>query len=529
MSRHPRRRLLRRSVTAALVASMLTVAATGTSSTGGAATDCAAPASQADATVASFDGTSIAVTVFRPDGACVDDPRGVVLTLHGWSGSRSTTPDAADVAPFVTDGYGVVSIDARGHGESGGQGLVHHPDREVRDFRAVLDWIHDELPWVAGDPDSTVAKDTIVGAYGGSYGGGFQLMTAAFDDRLDALVPIATWNSLPAALWPNRGAIKSDWLSLLYAAGESSATLDPRLRQWFVDGMARNFPPHGADDSFRMSSPAAWMEAIDVPALFVQGLPDTLFNLNQAVHNYVGIRDNGADVRLIGINGGHVLPGIQPTSIGHPAPDVESPCGDTQGIVLDFLDKHLRGDVAAAGRLAKAPRVMLATEQNGCVTGADWPIRNREVDVDLKALVAPEPGGSVLVPLLTAEEELTLAGIPRLEATPLQELDDQLYLSLVVADGEGMHMVDDQVTGIRIRGAPCHATITTRTSATCGAGAISTPRRIELGGIATTLQPGQELFLRVDGWNEQSAANSTRRPGAAVMTSVTITLPVISP
>lgn len=489
---------------------------------------CTAPADRTDAAVTSFDGTVIAVTVFRPDGACASDTRPVILTLHGWSGSRSTDAGAGDVAPFLEEGYGVVAIDARGHGDSGGDALVHHPDREVRDFRAVLDWIAAELDWVTPD-DSGIARDVVAGAYGGSYGGGFQLMTAAFDDRLDALVPMATWNDLQQSLWPNRMAIKSDWLTLLYAAGETGASLDPALGEWFARGMAENLPPHEAQDSFRDSSPARWISGIDVPTFLIQGLPDTLFNLNEAVHNYEGIRDNGADVRLLGVNNGHLLPGLQPTTVGHEVQQDDSPCGDPAPLVRDFLAWHLRGDAAAAERLADVPRVQLGTEQGTCVSGPDWPIHDETIDVTTTAIAAPEPAGSTLVPLLTADAPLTLAGIPRLTGTPVAELDDQLWLSLVVVDADGAHVVHDQVTGIRLRQPGCRAgraLAAGPTDASCG-GAMTTPRRIELGGIATTLEAGQQLFLRVDGWNEQAALNSTRRPGAAVMTNVTIELPVV--
>ncbi len=483
---------------------------------------CDAPADQADAVVTSFDETPIAVTVFRPAGVCVDAPTPVVLTLHGWAGSRSTSVDAGDVAPFVGAGYGVVAIDARGHGDSGGQALVHHPSREVRDFQAVLDWIHDELDWVARDPAPRAPKDVVAGAYGGSYGGGFQLMTAAYDDRLDALVPMATWNSLPDSLAPNRGAIKSDWLTLLYAAGETQARLDPLLGEWYRDTMRENAVPHEGLHSFTESSPAHRMAAIDVPALLIQGLPDTLFNLNQAVANYRGIRANGiTDVRLVGVNSGHELPALQPGSIGHEVRTVDSPCVDVEALAVDFLDTHLRGDADAAARLAAVPRVALATEQDGCVAGDDWPLADTARAFTFPVVAAPNPAGSLLLPLFTAEEEVTLAGIPTLVGTPVVEVDDLLYLSLVVRDAAGLHVVDDQVTGVRIRPG-CLAGELRSACAQAG------PVQVDLGGVATTLQPGQELLLRVDGANEQHVLNGNRRPGAGLLTAVTLTLPVVS-
>ena len=49
---------------------------------------------------------------------------------------------------------------------------------------------------------------------------------------------------------------------------------------------------------------------------------------------------------------------------------------------------------------------------------------------------------------------------------------------------------------------------------------------MELGGVATTLEPGDELLLRVDGLNEQYLTNGNRRPGANVFTDAVVSLPV---
>lgn len=489
-----------------------------------------------DAAVSSFDGTQIAITTFQPCGVDASLPAPVILTSHGWGGQRATSPDTDVVASFLAAGYGVVSIDARGHGESGGEARIHHPDWEVRDFRAVLSWIYDELPWVQRQPETGLFKDVVVGAYGGSYGGGFQLMTAAFDDRLDALVPMHTWHDLREALAPNRGAIKS-WLTLLYASGKANATLAPEIDAWYLEAMRDNIASHEALHHLYQSSPIHWMPRIDVPALLIQGMPDTLFNLNQAVANYQGIRANGVeDVRLIGVNDGHLLPGAQPTEISA-APRVEgSPCADLDAVVMDFLDTHLRSDPAASERLAQVPRVILPTEQGGCVTGPDWPLDSEPLEFSFPALAAPNPAGSVLLPLFTAEEETTLAGIPTLDATTLSELDDFLYLSLVVRSGDGIRVIDDQVTGLRIRPTGCRAAASSTgisvsaalaADARCAAGAKGPPFTLQLGGIATTLQPGDDLLLKVDGWNEQFALNGNRRPGAGVITGVRLTVPVV--
>ena len=43
----------------------------------------------------------------------------------------------------------------------------------------------------------------VVGMTGGSYGGGIQFATAAYDKRIKAIVPVITWNNLNWSLWPN--------------------------------------------------------------------------------------------------------------------------------------------------------------------------------------------------------------------------------------------------------------------------------------------------------------------------------------
>ena len=52
---------------------------------------------------------------------------------------------------------------------------------------------------------------------GVSYGGGIQLVTAAIDPRIDAIVPTIAWNNLNTSL-DKSGAPKTSWGALLTAA-----------------------------------------------------------------------------------------------------------------------------------------------------------------------------------------------------------------------------------------------------------------------------------------------------------------------
>ena len=52
---------------------------------------------------------------------------------------------------------------------------------------------------------------------GGSYGGGIQIVTAAIDCRVDAIVPIIAWHSLTTSL-AKADTPKNGWASILIAA-----------------------------------------------------------------------------------------------------------------------------------------------------------------------------------------------------------------------------------------------------------------------------------------------------------------------
>lgn len=468
-----------------------------------------------DDVVTSSDGTEIAITVMRP-GAADCGPVPVIVHGHGWSQSRATGPDAAlnygTPRMFLDAGYGFVSFDHRGHGESGDVAHSMQPDFELRDYPAVLDHVHDQLDWVQREPDSGVAKDIVAGSYGASYGGGWQTMTSTVDDRIDALVPLITWYDLAQALAPN-GVPRTAWLGLLTVAGNTLARMDPQLNEWYVETMATNRTPEASHEHFRAASPATRTERLRTPALLIQGLPDTLFPLNDAVGLYEAIRANGVDARLIGINSGHVLPRLQPTGVNAPDRDRIDGCTtDLYAHVVDYYDAELRGDAAARRRVAAVPRVAVATEQGRCVVADDWPVNDREVVVEVGDVVVPQGAGTLLLPLLTPEEDTTIAGIPRLTAQLPVELDDIVFSSLVIGDpAAGGWVVDDQVTPLR-------------TALGATGGAVD----LELAAVATTVPAGATLALRIEGVNEQFALNGNRRPGGTPLTDLSVTLPVAS-
>ncbi|QYC43703.1 Daunorubicin/doxorubicin resistance ATP-binding protein DrrA [Nonomuraea coxensis DSM 45129] len=127
----------------------------------------------------------------------------VVLLAHGFGGSKQSVRQQAE--RLAQDGYAVLTWSARGFGRSTGQIALNSPDYEVKDVKQLIDWVA-KRPEVQLD----AAGDPRVGIVGGSYGGAIALMTAAFDQRVDAIVPQITWADLADALFPNNAAQSTD-------------------------------------------------------------------------------------------------------------------------------------------------------------------------------------------------------------------------------------------------------------------------------------------------------------------------------
>ena len=294
-----------------------------------------------DETIESHDGTEIAMTVYRPAGATEDEPVPMILHSHGWSGSR-TSGDGA-FQRELDRGFGVLSFDQRGHGESGGQAWVQNPELEGRDVIAVLDYV-EALEWVA---PSTGGPGPMVFAMGGSYGGGYQLVGALAETwltgetRFDALAPEITWYNLSESLAPE-GVVRTAWVAALYALG--AGNVPQHIHEGFLYGSTTGQWPDGElpgapdqDARFYRNGPSGFAETnlergaypgeedfsdefvereieLDVPVLFGQGATDNLFNLNQAWHNLEEALTEEARRRsaVVGYNGGHALPNVLP-------------------------------------------------------------------------------------------------------------------------------------------------------------------------------------------------------------------------
>lgn len=142
-----------------------------------------------------------------------------VLLAHGFGGTKHSVRTQAQ--RLAEAGYAVLTWSARGFGGSTGQIALNSPDYEVKDVRQLIDWLA-ARPEVRLDAPG----DPTVGIAGGSYGGAIALMTAAYDRRVDAIVPQITWYDLADALFPDAagggpegGVFKRMWAGLFFTRG----------------------------------------------------------------------------------------------------------------------------------------------------------------------------------------------------------------------------------------------------------------------------------------------------------------------
>lgn len=288
-----------------------------------------------DWNVTSFDGTVIRahwfpVSVYRPHESA--GPHPTVLMGPGWSLTGDTDVTGAGllggipIRDLLDAGYNVLTWDPRGFGGSGGLAEVDSPDYEARDVSTLLSWVADQ-PGVQLDAPG----DPRVGMVGGSYGGGIQLVAAATDCRIDAIVPTMAWNSLPSSL-DTAGIYKAGWAGILLQAA-SADRLDPMIAAAAASGRATGSVTPSQLAWFVARGPAGILHRITAPTLLVQGTVDTLFPLQEAVDDYETLRAVGTRTAMVWFCGGH---GVCLTDPGDTA--------EPERATLAWLDRYVRRD-----------------------------------------------------------------------------------------------------------------------------------------------------------------------------------------
>ena len=459
----------------------------------------------------------ICYTIFKPAGASRDNRVPFIMHSHGWGGSRTTDPQS--FARWLRAGYGVLSFDQRGFGESGGYAHVENPRFEGTDNLRLIRLVS-RLPWVRQDGPG----DPRLGAIGGSYGGGYQYLGALMSLRrrgipvYDALAPEITWNDLNESLAP-QGVVRSEWAYALSAAALPTDALPPKIYEALLEGSATGEWPDGSGPTgidltrfFRRNGPrwhVAHGRRLDIPVLMGQGHTDTLFNLQQALDTWrTALTDQARDESMfVGYNGGHVLPAILPRGT-----DASSdPCserlagGDFGRLARQFMDEQLKGRDRGLGGYG---RFHLATRDSTCTT-----VRAVRPDATRRAgTVAIPSGAGAPLAYEVAQGPIRIAGSAYFSGR----------LTALGVDGRGFY-------GLGVGSSPADAELVQNNVYPLDVdGPVdSERRRVELPAVAVDVPAGQSLYLIASPVSDTFGGMSSRTPGAIVFEDTVVHLPVV--
>jgi ABC-2 type transport system ATP-binding protein len=473
------------------------------------------PATYFDAVIHGRDGTRLSATVFQP-ALKVGEQAPVIVHTHGWGGWRVTRPNGFYGTRMMSGraavkawqaGYWVISYDQRGWGGSEGNIEMMDPAYEVQDALAVIDWAAANLPRLSMD----AANDPKVGMLGESYGGAVQLLASATDPRIDAIVPIATWYDLSEALAPGNH-MKVGWTGVLLSLGLSTGydlgkfaqtsylkSADGRMR----DSVRAELKAHS------LASYCARGQHPQADALLIQGMRDTLFPLNQGLAIRDCLQQGERDVRLLGMQGGHILPPPLQRWSGLPPFNNETVLHcDGRAInlyqsIISWYEDKLRGRKGVA---ASIPDLCISLNVDQGVALQKLPA-NQRIELPL-TVIRPISSGLLqparFIPLQQVQASSALVGVPRLHLQNAEQLPT-LFAALVVKRANGRsEVLSEQVTPLK--------------------GQAST----ELAAVSAQLQPGDTLGVRISGFSGQYLFNSSWQLGISRLQG-TIEVPQLLP
>lgn len=466
------------------------------------------------------DGETIAFTVHEPTTFVPGAKYPLILEGHGYGGSRikaASRPAAGNVGTLgrlLDAGYGVISVDQRGHGESGGTIRILEPEHEGQDLLQMLDWAEANLAWLAYRDDNL-----LLGSIGGSYGGGYQHLIYAIDPkhRLDAIAPEITWHDLRYSLYSGN-VFKTFWASALSAAGNAAGgggNTDPEVTEGLAQGYQNDLQPDKLALLYK-NSMISYCENNNVngtltpiDALYWQSAGDTLFNLTEAVNNAKCVGALGGDVRLLVKKGGH------DSLVGGASGESCGALQKTQSIV-DWYDEKLKG---VAGKASYIPQYCfhLDTSTDDAVVTDSLPVPTQTYTVPAQSIVAQEGSAQVASVVLATigAGGAVLAGVPT--------------IALTVADAvPGAPQTGDPIVFValakRAAGASSDTLIMNNQVAPFrGYGTFSQ----DLIGVTSRLAEGDELRLVIQAANQPRYPASGSDAATPVSVSATVNLPVL--
>jgi ABC-2 type transport system ATP-binding protein len=368
---------------------------------------------------------SILYDLYVPNPAVQPGPYPAILTTNGFGGSKNDQAGFADM--MARRGYEVLSYSGLGFGGSTCNIEIDSPEWDGRAASELVSLLASR-PEVKLDGPG----DPRIGTWGGSYGGGFQFALASVDSRIDAMVPMITWNDLAYSLGPNNlgaapagggplytetppGALKYQWSQLFFADGASELVqqhgtsgnppttcpnFDATVCVINAESAALGYPTPDTVRFLRHAS--AQYELFDNPAvtrfpptMLIQGETDTLFNINEAATNYRALRAKGAPAKLVLMLGGHSGPGA-PGEVNYADPSK----GYLDQLTIAWYDKYLKGLPLSTGPAVEYFRDWVAYDTTGSAQPAygsatAWPLPTSQ-RYFLSAPSSPAGSGSLV-------------------------------------------------------------------------------------------------------------------------------------
>ncbi|WP_329625511.1 CocE/NonD family hydrolase [Streptomyces sp. NBC_01255] len=278
---------------------------------------------------------TVEADLYRPAGVDAGSPAPAVMATNGFGGSKADGQTDVLGKAFASRGYVGLVYSGLGFGKSGCLISLDDPRIDGQAAARLVDFLAGTRAADDGTRVDFVTKDGAgdprVGMIGGSYGGAIQLAAASVDPRLDALVPLITWNDLAYALAPNGadratpGVFKWQWANGFYLMGEAQPLLSPSLDPSRINSLhclhfvtdacdtvrllnSGSFPAAGTKkmlDYARSVSPASYLDGVKAPTLLVQGQMDTVFNLNEARATYEKLESQGVETKMVWQSWGH--------------------------------------------------------------------------------------------------------------------------------------------------------------------------------------------------------------------------------
>jgi ABC-2 type transport system ATP-binding protein len=324
------------------------------------------------------------------------------------------------------------------------------------------------IDWVSTQPVAQLdgPGDPRLGMVGGSYGGGIQIVTAAIDCRVDAIVPEIAWHSLTTSLY-KADTPKNGWSSILIAA-TNGRHVDPHIPHAYRSAVTTG--RINADDRafFASRGPGdALVNRVNVPTLIIQGTVDNLFTLDEGIQNYRILRDNGVPTAMLWFCGGHGVcvtdPGgptrVQTALINWLARYVKQDTTVDTGARFDFIDqngtRYTTDDypVAAGTPVTADGRAILPLVAGGG-SGPLHPAANlKDILAGIAGAITPARATNAAEMRLTFDKAAVVVGAPELSltyrGTVASGVDPTRVFAQLVDESSGI-VVGNQVTPIKV-------------------------------------------------------------------------------